>query len=281
MSVTATNVETLVSDMVSSIPTVYFKLKKAIDDPMSSFKDFENIIRMDSGLIVRLLKVVNSPYYGLTERVETIERALTIVGIGQLCELVLTTSIAGQFKGLPKELVDMGVFWRNSIGCGLAAKMIALYKKKPNPEAFYTAGMLHDIGSLVIFKKKPDQAREVFTICKNQKTPLTDTERKVLGFDHTQAGGALLKAWKLPQFLYEVVLWHHDPFKSTTHRSDAGIIHVADFVSYQLNAALSGGTPPPPLNVAVVKELGLSEQFLVTLEKELKEPIEKAVSAFM
>ena len=92
----------LVSDMVSSIPTVYFKLKKAIDDPMSSFKDFENIIRMDSGLIVRLLKVVNSPYYGLTERVETIERALTIVGIGQLCELVLTTSIAGQFKGLPK-----------------------------------------------------------------------------------------------------------------------------------------------------------------------------------
>lgn len=281
MNETRSNVDALVGDMVSSVPTVYFKLKAAIDDPMSTFKDFENLIRMDPGLIVRLLKVVNSPFYGLSEKVETIERALTIVGIGQLCELVLTTSIAGQFKGIPKDIIDMGVFWRNSIGCGLAAKMIAQYKKKPNAEGFYTAGMLHDIGSLVIFKKKPDLAREVMISCKNQKTPLIETERRILGFDHTQAGGALLKVWKLPKFLYEVVLWHHDPSKSATHRAEAGIIHVADYVSYKVNAAANSGSPPPVLSAAVMKEVGLTAQYLNVLGEELKEPIEKAVSAFI
>jgi HD-like signal output (HDOD) protein len=211
---------------------------------------------------------------------ETIDRALTIVGVGQLCELVLTTSIAGQFKGIPKDLIDMSVFWRNSIGCGLAAKAIAQYKRKPNPEAFYTAGMLHDIGSLAIFKKKPELARAVLTSCRNQKTPLLETERSLLGFDHTQAGAALLKAWKLPEFLYQLVLWHHEPSKSLTHRVEAGIIHVADFVSYKLNSTSGGGMALPPLSAGILKELGLSEPYLDVLEKEIKEPLEKAVSVF-
>ena len=281
MSESANKVEDLVNDMVSSIPTVYFQLREAIDDPMSSFKDFENIIRKDPGLVVRLLKVVNSPFYGLAEKVETISRALMLVGVAQLNELILTTSISDQFKGIPKELIDMKTYLRHSIGCGMAAKMMADYKKIENPESFYNAGMLHDIGSLVIFKKKPQQAREVLLACKSQNLSLTDAEQKILGFDHAQAGGALLKAWKLSKLLYEVVMWHHSPFKSTTHRTAAGIVHIADFISYRLNEGTAGSRPETTLNEDVLTELGLSRPYLATFEKKLKEPFETAVKDFL
>lgn len=281
MDTATAKTEALVHDMVSSMPTVYFKLREALDNPSSTFKDFEDIIRKDPGLVVRLLKIVNSAFYGLSEQVETISRALMIVGIEQLSELVLSTSIGEMFKGIPKELIDMKTFLRHSICCGMAAKIMADYKRMPNSEGFYTAGMLHDIGSLVIFKKRPNQAREVLLTCKSQNAPLTEVEQKILGFDHTQAGGALLKAWKLPILLQEAALWHHAPSRSTTHRPAVGIVHAADFVSYRMNGNTDSGIPYLTLNNDVIAELGFSETYLSSLEQNLKKPFEAAVKAFL
>jgi HD-like signal output (HDOD) protein len=140
--------------------------------------------------------------------------------------------------------------------------------------------MLHDIGSLVIFKKKSQQARKILMACKFQHASLCEVEKKILGFDHTQAGAALIMAWRLPKWLHEVTLWHHEPFKSETHRGAAGIVHIADFVSYRINESDGGGMPAVVLNDKVVTDLGFSKPYLDALEEDLKEPFEEAVEAF-
>lgn len=274
-------VEDMVEDWVSSLPTVYFKLKEAIDDPESSFKDLADIINFDPGLTARLLRIVNSPFYGFSSKVETISHALTIVGVEQLSDLILSTTVNQHFRGIPKELVDMELFWRHSICCGVAAKRLAAYRRESNPERFYVAGMLHDIGSLVIFKKRPVQAKEILTKCKEQNVPLVEMERKIMGYDHAQVGGTLLNAWKLPKFHVDVVTCHHNPFVCQAHRLEAGMIHVADIVSYRVHEKKTPALSIPAMAPNILGKLGLTEAYVKLLEQEVMEPYEEAVKVFL
>ncbi len=142
----------VVADWIGSPPLVYRKLHQAMQNPDTSFEDFSSIISADPSLAVRLLRIANSPFYGLGSKVETIMHALSIVGIEQLKELALATILINQFKGIDRDLVDMQSFWMHSIGCGLAARTIAKNMGERHVEPYYTASMLHDIGILIIYK---------------------------------------------------------------------------------------------------------------------------------
>ena len=156
----AIDVMIAVKDWVASPPHVYIKLNDTLKDPRSSFKEFSEIISHDPSLTARLLKIVNSSFYSFETEIETITHALTIVGTEQLTELVLATSVTSQFTHIPKQLVSMNSFWEHSIACGVAAKVIADRRGESHLESFYLAGMLHDIGSLIIYKKFPEQAKK-------------------------------------------------------------------------------------------------------------------------
>jgi HD-like signal output (HDOD) protein len=151
---------------VSSLPMIHVRLDEAINNPKKSLADIANIIREDPGLTARLLRIVNSAFYNFPTKVETISQAVTIVGNQQLSALALATSAMNMFRGIPGNLVSMDSFWRHSVGCGLAARVVATYRREPNAERFFVAGMLHDIGRPVLYSKISDDAREAILLAK-------------------------------------------------------------------------------------------------------------------
>lgn len=233
---------------VSSLSMIYTRLNEAINNPHESMSNIGQIIRDDPGLTARLLRLVNSAFYGFPSKVETITRALVVVGLQQLRDLALATSIVNLFKGIPEDLVSMESFWQHSIACGVAARILATYRRETNIERFFVAGIVHDIGRLIINTRIPDQARETLLRCKSNGELLYMAEREVIGFDHAAVGHALLQNWNLPPSLVEVVTYHHNPCEARRFPMETAIIHVADIIANAMRFGSSGERFVPPLD---------------------------------
>jgi putative nucleotidyltransferase with HDIG domain len=277
----AVDIQEAIKDWVCSPPHVYIKLKSTLDDPMSSFKEFSAIIGGDPSLAARLLKIVNSAFYGLENEVETITHALGIIGTEQLSQLVLATSVAEQFSDIPKRLVNMDLFWKHSIACGVTAKIVASWYGERNLETYYLAGMLHDIGSLIIYKKFPEEAERVLERCKSNKEYLFDVERKIFGASHAKVGGELLRGWGLSSILYESAYYHHRPGKAKDFPLVAMIVHVADSMVDEMGLGSSGEVVANPVKPKTLQKLGFSELPIKKFEKEIKDQYYTALSVFL
>ncbi len=120
-------VEDFVDDWIASPPMAYLQLKEAIEHEDSTFQDFASIISHDPAMVARLLKIVNSPFYGYPTQIETIQHALTIIGVTELSELVLATAVLNQFQGIPRHLLNVDSFWEHCLTCGIASKILAAY----------------------------------------------------------------------------------------------------------------------------------------------------------
>jgi HD-like signal output (HDOD) protein len=248
---------------VSSLPIIYTMINEAVNNPRSSTSDISSIISDDPGLTSRLLQLVNSAFYGYPTRIDTISRALFIVGTQQLRDLALGTSILNLFKGISKSLVDMESFWLHSIACGIAAKILATYRgAEANVERYFVAGIVHDIGRLIIFKKKPDRAHEALLLSKDKGELLHAAEAKVFGFNHSDVGHLLLKTWNLPLSLQEVVAFHHFPRRAVSYPVEAAIVHVADIIAHGMQFGSSGEHSIPMLDESAWDLIGLPTSVL-------------------
>ena len=158
-----TNLQNLVdkSPQISSLPTIFFQINAAVEDPESSFVETGEIISSDPSLSARLLRIINSSFFGFPNEIETITHAVTIVGMAQLRDLALATTVVNQFKGIPKNLINMENFWLHSVATGLTAKVIAIYRRETNADRFYLMGMLHDLGRLLLLLNIPDSMKAV------------------------------------------------------------------------------------------------------------------------
>ena len=270
----------VVADWIGSPPPVYHKLHQAMQDPDTSFSDFSDIISADPSLAIRLLRIANSPFYGLGSKVETIIHALGVIGINQLKELALATIMVNQFKGIDKDLVNMQSFWMHSIGCGLAARTIAKNMGERDVEPYYTASMLHDIGSLIIYKEIPDKAREILTRCKSEGLSLSVVEDDVLGFTHAEVGAVVFTQWGLPGTLVEAVRFHHRPSEAEDHPMFPAIVHMADIIAYEMDLGTGGEPAIPVLDPTAVQRTGLTRAFLTDIQDYVRDQVEEAVSIF-
>lgn len=273
-------IDELVGDWIASPPVVYFKFLNALNNPETSFEEYGNIISADPAMSARLLKVVNSPFYGFDSKVETITHALSIVGLQQLNELALASVIASKFDNIPSDLVIMEEFWIHSIACGLASKIIARKRNDPHPEKHYLAGMLHDIGCLILYNKIPDQVREILDECEARGGQLVRQETKYLGFNHADVGGALLKEWLLPESLVEAVLYHHDPIHAKVDTIGATIVHVADVLVHDMKLGRSDRASVPQLDSNAIGEIELTEKFVREVQDEVIAQVEDTVKNF-
>ncbi len=270
----------VVADWVGSPPPVYHKLRQAMRNQDASFSDFSSIISSDPSLAVRLLRIANSSFYGLSSKVETIMHALGIVGIEQLTELALATIMVNQFKGIDKGLVNMQSFWMHSIGCGLAARIIAKNMGERHVEPYYTASMLHDIGSLIIYKEIPEKAREILTRCKAEGLSLSTVEEEVLGFTHAEVGAVVFTQWGLPSSLVEAVQYHHRPSEAKDHLLFPAIVHLADIIAYEMDLGTGGEPTIPVLDPAAIQRTALTRSFLTDIQDYVREQVDEAISLF-
>jgi putative nucleotidyltransferase with HDIG domain len=266
---------------VASLPDVYTRLNEAVNDPRTSTRDVANVLNEDPGLAARLLRVANSAFYGFPSKIDTIVRAVTLIGTRQLRDLALATSVVGQFKGLPDDLVTMESFWRHSIACGVTARILATYRREPNVERYFVAGLMHDIGRLVIFGTVPELAREAMDEARKRGELLHKTERMVLGFDHADVGGALLQRWKLPQHTVNAVTFHHRAAADSGLHIDTAITHLADLIVNSVQVGGSGERFVPALDSSAWERLGLPESVLGTTLSELDRQYHDAVAAIL
>jgi len=261
--------------------TIFASLQEAVNNARSSMRDIAEIISTDQGLSARLLRLVNSAFYGFPSKIETISHATTIVGTQQLRDLALATTIIELFKGIPSELINVRDFWHHSIACGITCRILASYHQEPNVERFFVGGLLHDIGRLLIYRRSAAQAREALQRCAESGELLHTVERETLGYDHAEAGGLLLGHWRLPKSLEEAVRFHHAPSLSRQYPLESGMTHVADLIANALQTGSSGEHLVPVLDSKAWEGLDLSISILPPVIQQMEQQFTNTVTLFL
>ncbi len=263
---------------VASLPQIFIKVEETLNNPNSSNLDLAKILEEDPALTAKLLKLVNSAFYGFTAKVEIVPQAITVVGTQQLRNLVLACSVLKVFQHLPDDIINMESFWRHSVACGIAARALASLRNENDIERFFVTGLLHDIGRLIMLMELPQQMPQVFSQAQDNKQLLYQAEKELIGFNHARLGGLLLKNWKLSDRMVEAVTYHHSPKLASNFPIDAATIHCADIIANASRLGSSGEQFIPPLNEQAWDILKLPpnaiEHIFATLKEQYHDAIE-------
>ena len=256
------------------------EIEEALNDPQGSLATVADAIAQDPDFTARLLRLGNSAYYGFPRRLTTVTETISLIGLQQVQDLISASSIVDTFAGLSPAAVNMGSFWQHSLACGIGARALAQARREPKPDSYFVAGLLHDVGRLVLFSQAPKMAKEVFLAYGQERLLLREAEVKVLGYDHAQIGEALLRLWQLPANLVYAVARHHQPASGEVFRTEAAIVHVADHMMNALQTGSSGERFVPPLNMAAWEELRLPREALGSVVTAIDEQFEAVQEAF-
>jgi len=265
---------------LASLPTIFFQVERAINHPSSSSTDIAKALSTDQGLSARLLRIANSAFYGFPQRVESVDHAIRIIGTRQLHDLVLATVVLTQFRGVDVNLVTMKSFWQHSFACGIAARALATLRRESNVEHFFVAGLLHDIGSLVLYQEFPQRAAVALEMHRRDKAALDEVERSVIGCDHGQVGAALMTLWKLPESYREVAAKHHHPASSRSPSVGTAVVHIADLLVMALALGGNGETGLPRFCAEAWDLVALPPSDLGRVAEDVLSLLEKTLSLF-
>lgn len=264
---------------LSTLPTIFMKINETIVKPRSSANNIASVIRKDTSLSARLLRIVNSAFYGFPSKIDSISRAVAIIGTRQLSTLASGVTIIDMFKDIPSDIIDMKSFWKHSIACGVNARIIASYQDIQNTERLFLAGLLHDIGRLVLYNYAPDHSVYALMKAKCANVMLNKIEYEDLDFDHAKIGGLLLKKWKLPVLMEHAVTYHHNPQKSRDPL-EPSIVHLADIMANARGIGSSGERFVSPLDSDAWECIGLSANILDLTIKQTDHHIEEIFKFF-
>lgn len=270
-----------VNDLVS-LPDVCMKVIQMVNDPGSNASTISGVVSQDPGLTVRLLKIANSAFYGLQREVTTVAHAIAIIGIAQLRNLVLSTSCVQAFDKIPNHIVTMDNFWTHSLYCAIAAKLIAEKHCPRQKDELFTAGLLHDIGSLILYHKVPEKVQEILELLEStvDDLELQEVEKQLLGFDHAELGLELAKLWSLPVDLQEAIGYHHDPEKSENSIQAVYIIHIANSLAVLAELDSIKLSEAPKIKAEALKNIHLSNEELVEVIKQSQTQLIEVQSLF-
>lgn len=226
-------VETLKDRLkLPSLPSVVMELQTALDQGASS-EQIAKIIRLDPKLTTTILSLVNSPLYMTRSKVETLDRAITVLGNRSISSLALGLRLLAMFEDTAPDDFPIETFWKHSIASAVFAHKIATICKIPEPERCLVAGLLHDMGQILLFSRYPDLARVSLAMQQELDMPLHEAETKVFDADHALIGGVLFGEWRLPAGVVNAALFHHDPEQSLGNKP-AEVVYVANQIATAL-----------------------------------------------
>ncbi len=217
---------------LTSPPAIFFELKRVLDDPNKSLADAGDVILNDPNLTIRLLKLVNSAYFGFSDRIATVSHAVSLIGSKELQNLVLATLIIEKFSTQPGGMMSMHDFWAMSLRSALMAKELALHcKVKFDKESIFICGLLHDIGKLVFYRQIPELAKKIEQYVERTGESEIDAEQEILGFNRFDTGAELARLWNLPEIIPESILQHCRLDTSSPYSFVADIVRTANLIS--------------------------------------------------
>ncbi len=249
-----------------TLPGVINKLNTLSNDDKSSVQEMARIVSADQVLSARILRLANSPSYGFY-RVSTISNAMILLGVNVVKSLALSSSI---FEIMEKNSVGL---WEHSLGAATAAGIIARKLGIPEVEEITTAGLLHDIGKVIIGLKCAEQMPEIRRIIKLDELYVSEAEKKVLDTDHAEVGGWLSKSWFLPEKLSEPIACHHNLAASEDHRVKTSVVHLADVLIKASGFGDSGDNYVPNIQQIAWDALKLDDSLLREIVIELEDKL--------
>lgn len=262
-----------------TLPAVLARLSELIADPEATAKDVAEVISSDPAISASLLRIVNSPFYGLPNRVSTISHAIVILGFNTVRSVVLSTSIVKTFggKGKAPSTLNREQFWIHSIGCAAGCRVLARHVgDMAMQEEYFMAGLLHDIGKIVEDQyfhadfaaiEKDVLARDVL---------IREAEEARLGVDHADVGALLFETWQLAPGIIEAVRCHHRPEQAGDALRPAAIVHMGDICARSLMVGSGGDRQIPRIDRTAWEALGLTDTSIKPLLSAIDEEIGRA-----
>lgn len=202
---------------------------------LASLEEVGKTLGNDQGLTTRVLSLANSAYYGLQAEVQSVSRAAAVLGMAEIRNIVLTLGVNGLTRGraMPAGF-NLGEYWRHQFFVAMIAREISRITEVGNPDNLFTAGLLHDIGKLIIAMRRPDAWEAIRELADAEDMLDAEAEEEYWGLDHAVIGALVLKSWDLPPALVEPVNWHHAPELSPGHSNEATVICLSDCAAHAL-----------------------------------------------
>ncbi|MEM9753379.1 MAG: HDOD domain-containing protein [Planctomycetota bacterium] len=267
---------------IATLPEVTLKIIKLVEDPNSTAQDLNKVITNDPALGARILKVVNSAFYGLPGQIGSINRAIVLLGLNAVKNIAIAASLAKLFRGGKVcSVFDAKDLWTHSIATATATKLLAQKANLGLPDEAFLAGLIHDIGLMVELQARRADFVEAVETAHAQGRPLRKVEAEVLGATHEQFGQALCKLWKFPVTFQNVAGYHHRPLElPEDSRALACLVHLADVLTKQLDAGYTGDVETDQIDPAIKEALKLTQQDFDEVMELLPQALEEASAVF-
>ncbi len=266
-------------DSLPTLPSVVARVNEIVESPTASAADINNAIRRDVALSARMLKLVNSSFYGFPRRISSITHAVVILGLNTVRNVVLSAFVLDAFsgKGLP---FGHREFWIHSLGVGAAANALARKQGLAEVEDAFVAGLLHDVGKIVLHQYARVDFHDALRMVAERDCLLYDAECEVMATSHAEVGSLLLDTWHLPSHLVEAVAVHHTPDVATQSPGLAAVVHIADILTRALLVGNGGDARIPRASHAAWTKIGVSVGEVGDLVREIAGEVRK-VDAFV
>jgi HD-like signal output (HDOD) protein len=245
-----------------SLPETYAGLQKALQNPDSSLADVAKIIEQDLAMSAKVLQLVNSAFFGLYNHVDSPFRAVNLLGLDTIRALVLGVGVFSEMKSGPSKLFSAKALWTHSMTTAAFAKTIASHESNDREmiDHSFIAGLLHDVGKLLLFSRKPEEYEQAIILARETPCTLREAEQKIFGACHGDIGSYLIGLWGLPGPVVEAIAFHHrmDNYPELSLCPPV-IVHAADYIYSRLNPGYCPGEEPQ-LNEPVLERIGMQKQ---------------------
>ena len=268
---------------IATLPEVTTRIIAVVDDPRSTARDLHNIIKNDPAMSTKILKVVNSAFYGLPGQVSEMDRAIVLLGLSAVKNIAISASISRLFTGERiNDRFSARDIWKHCLAVAVATRQFcACVGKRAFAEEAFLAGLIHDLGLLVERQAFPEQFKEVIRVVSETGRPFCEVENEIIGADHQALGSALATKWKFPRGLTTVLGYHHKTEKlSEDARLPAAIVYAADVLCCHEQIGFYLTADHQPLDDTFLESLGLSEADFNKVREELPAQVEEAEGIF-
>ncbi len=270
---------------IPTLPAVATRVTELINDPNSSSSDIADVLKKDQVLTAKVLKLINSPYYGIPGEVTDVKRALAYLGFNTLAQLVLSISVISVFDENKNSKFSLQSFWKHALGTAVASEVIAKKTGYPKPEECFTCGLLHDIGKIVLLKIAPEELMRVVQLAENEKISYAEAERRLEVPTHGYLGEYIAEKWRLPMVIRMSIRYHHVDVNSMetileSMKRAVQTVALANQIVVKENIGFSGDASGGSITPSLLEPLGLVEEDLKAIVERVQKDFDNA-SAFL
>jgi putative nucleotidyltransferase with HDIG domain len=257
-----------------ALPQMACKIMDLTDDPRATAQDVGNAISQDQGLTSKVLRMANSAYYGYSRQVATAAEATVLLGFATIRSVVLAASMNDILcRELTGYALGPGDLWKHSYGTAMASRYIAKRSRYKAIEVAYTAGLLHDIGKVILNKVMNEIYQDVVEEAIQKQISFLEAENRVLGFNHAVIGSGLARKWKFPADIVEAIAFHHNPGEAEKDRFLTAFVHISDALCSSMGLGVGADGMLYPVSKSAMELLGLGGKDIEMITDEISDVI--------